>query len=340
MICTIFPSWFVRRWALCGALVISFLSLPSVPASAQTSSRGTCAQTEVHGFVMAGHQRVQGVTVRLEAMMQGNDDEIMTDSSGSFKFVGIVPSLYKLTAKGPGYKTAESTVDIRTTCTGFATFNLLPSTDATETAVPHEDPKVPHEDFNKGIDLLMNKKNASASIPYFQKVVDKAPQFAPGYLLLGTAYMGLARLPEAQKAFETAANLNPKMPEAQHSLGLCLRQEGKPQEAEKPLLQAATLNPSDPSTHFDLATTYALLNRPKDAETQARTVLQLQPKLTAVHFLLGNIMLLEKDGRSALTEFDTYLQAEPKGEFAPQARDTSEKLRAAFAAAAPQQKPK
>lgn len=339
MTCKLHFSFFNRRCSFCAGLVISLLSVFPVPAAAQK----ICRETEIHGYVMAGHRRLQGVTVRAEAMLQGSDEETATDTSGSFKFEGIVPNVYKLTVKGSGYKDAESTVDIRTSCNEFVNFNLQPlnnpspdSTSATHQQLDANEPLVPHDDLNKGIDLLMNKKNAPASVPYFQKVVDKAPKFAPGYVLLGTAYMGMARLPEAQNAFQTAVSLNPKMPEAQHSLGLCLRQEGKPQDAEKPLLQAATLNPTDPSTHFDLATTYALLNRPHDAETQARTVLQLQPKLTAVHYLLGNIMLLKKDARSALTEFDTYLKAEPQGEFAPQARDMTSKIRAAFAAAAQQ----
>jgi Flp pilus assembly protein TadD len=332
------------------ALLLLLLSILSAPLWAQRQNPPRCLHTEIHGYISAGRQKAQGVLVRLDEAGGGSAGDVMTDSSGSYRFVGIVPAVYTVTAKGAGFKDASQEADIRVSCSAFVSFTLQPLTDpsverdqANSTTSQQLDASaalVPHDDLNKGIDLLMKKKDASASIPYFQKVVNKAPKFAPGYVLLGTAYMGMARLPEAQNAFQTAANLNPKMPEAQHSLGLCLRQEGKPQDAEKPLLQAAALNPTDPSTHFDLATNYVLMNRPQDAETQARTVLQLQPQLTAVHYLLGNIMLLKKDARSALTEFDTYLKAEPQGEFAPQARDITSKIRAAFAAASAPQKSK
>src|SRR5438105_11799126 len=142
----------IYRWSFLSAVLFLGISLFSIPAVAQK----ICLATEIHGYVTAGNKRLQGIEVRVEAMTQGSDEQAMTDSSGSFRFMGVVPGVYKITAKGPGYKDAETNVDIRTTCSAFTSLSLQPlsdasvehdaassathqEVDASAAAVPHED---------------------------------------------------------------------------------------------------------------------------------------------------------------------------------------------------------
>lgn len=84
------------------------------------------------------------------------------------------------------------------------------------------------------------------AIDGFSDFVKKAPQFAPGFIGLGRAYLASGNDPRAEEAFREAIKVDPKNADAHYCLGLVLLNKKNKPEAEKEVGVAFELAPNDP----------------------------------------------------------------------------------------------
>jgi tetratricopeptide (TPR) repeat protein len=98
--------------------------------------------------------------------------------------------------------------------------------------------------YNQFIDTASLKDEES--LKAYMQFTAKAPDFSPGFVGLGKAYLGAGEDVNAEKAFREAVRLDSKNADAHYCLGLALLNERKRAEAEKEIGVAYDLAPNDP----------------------------------------------------------------------------------------------
>src|SRR5947209_6800126 len=111
------------RFSVC---VILFLSLVSFVA-AQTHP-ATARNAELKGQVRVadGRPGMVGSEVSVDQRGGGNNGLVQTDRDGKFQFSQIVPDIYVVTVRAPGYLVEPQEVDLRLVTMGYLTFTLKP----------------------------------------------------------------------------------------------------------------------------------------------------------------------------------------------------------------------
>jgi tetratricopeptide (TPR) repeat protein len=305
---------------------------------------------------LEGRPAPQGVLVLLDQApgrdtapaSRGELSRTGTDSSGRFTFTQVesMPTpgnkLYAVTAHYPGYLDAFQVVDMTFSRNGYVNLDLKRDTSKDTPNVPPGgagatvNARQPasteaQEALAKGQELLLRKGDPRHSISSFKKVVKIDPQYAPAYLLLGTAYMQTKEYGEAQSAFEKVSKLEPANATAFLGIGATLNQQGEFLAAQKPLMQSLALNPNSAEAQYELGRSYWGLGKWKEAAPHVRKSLAVNREFAVAHVLMGNVLLREKNGNSALSEFQEYLHLAPDGEQAAAVRDMVTRLQKALA---------
>jgi tetratricopeptide (TPR) repeat protein len=342
------------RRLLFSFVIVSFSLVCRV--TAQTQPGQMPGPRVINGQIrLEGRVAPQGVLVMLDQApgrdiapsAPGELARMITDSSGRFTFTRVETmatpgnKLYAITAHYPGYKDAFQVVDMTFSRNGYVNLDLKRDTSKDAPNVPPGgagatvDARQPasseaQEALAKGQELLLRKGDPKQSISSFKKVVKIDPQYAPGYLLLGTAYMQTKEYGEAQSAFEKVSKLEPANATALLGLGATLNQQGEFLAAQKPLTQSLALNPNSAEAQYELGRSYWELGKWKDAAPHVRKSLALDKQFAVAHVLMGNVFLREKNGNSALSEFQEYLRLAPEGEQASAVRDMVSRLQKAL----------
>ena len=115
-------------------------------------------------------------------------------------------------------------------------------------------------------------------------------------LNLGMLLAELGRLPEAEKAFRTAARSDPQSAPAAYNLGVLLARD-RPGEAVEWCRRAATLRPQDPRYGYTLGYFLHQQGRAAEAVAALNAVVQQNPPSSEAYVLLGSIH--ERAGRWA-----------------------------------------
>ena len=85
---------------------------------------------------------------------------------------------------------------------------------------------------------------------------------------LGTLYLRLERLPEAEDTLRKSIAVEPSFPVSHFRLGQVLEKQGRISEATQELLEACRLDPTYPEPHYALARIFRRQNDTKSAEEQ------------------------------------------------------------------------
>lgn len=335
------------------AIFLAFL----VPSSSAQSIGGFGGKRISGQIRMNGQPAPQGVLVLLDRA-RGRDTSFttgsgelgntMTDSRGKFSFENIdagqeVPEgkLYIVTVSYPGYHTAVQIVDLTASPIGYTTFDLRRDISKKMPNVPPGGPGATvsanqpssakaQEELAKGEDLLIQKHDAEGSIKEFKKLVELDPKYAPGYVLLGTAYMQTQQWEDAKTAFQTATRIEPGNATAYLGMGHVLNEQKDFSTAQRPLLRSLELNPASADAQFELGKCYWALGKWQDAEPHVRKSLEINKDFAEGHVLMGNIYLRRRDAKSALSEFQEYLRLEPSGPFAGGVKEMVGKIQKAL----------
>ncbi len=302
-----------------------------------------------------GRPAPQGVLVMLDQApgrdtapaSRGELSRTGTDSSGRFTFTQVesMPTpgnkLYAVTAHYPGYQDAFQVVDMTFSRNGYVNLDLKRDTSRDHPNVPPEgagttvSARQPanseaQQALARGQELLLRKHDPKESISSFKKVLKIEPQYAPAYLLLGTAYMQTREYAEAQSAFEKVSKLEPSNATAYLGLGASLNQRGEFLAAQKPLMRSLELNPNSAEAHYELGRGYWALGKWQDASPHVRKSLAIDRDFAMSHVLMGNVYLREKNANSALAEFQEYLRLDPDSAQAAAVKDMVAKLQRAL----------
>jgi Flp pilus assembly protein TadD len=161
----------------------------------------------------------------------------------------------------------------------------------------------------------IESKDFAAAVTAYRKYLDQRPGDAVAHFQLGYAYSGLQRLDDAREEYRKAAELNPKMPEAQLNYGLALL-EKDPAAAVEPLRRAAELLPGKAQPHFALGLALERSGQPEPAIEQYQQAETLDAKTYDIHFALGRTLLSLQRAPEAEKEFREALALKPDSDHA------------------------
>jgi Flp pilus assembly protein TadD len=190
--------------------------------------------------------------------------------------------------------------------------------------------------YQKGLKELW-QENWSAALTFFQKVIEKNPQDADAWVVvgycysklgryqdaiesykqairikpddamahynLGFAYGNLGRYQDAIEAFKQAVRIKPDDAVAHHGLGLIYCQFGLRQDAVESFKQAIRIKPDYAEAHHGLGSTYALLGRYQDAIESYKQAVRIKPDDSKAHYVLGIAYFMDGDKGLALEEY-------------------------------------
>lgn len=133
---------------------------------------------------------------------------------------------------------------------------------------------------------LANSKEYEAAADAFQQAVNADPEFARGYVELGSTFLTLKKYDQAEAAFKKAASIEDDSC-ASCGLGTLYHHMGRSKEAEVALKHAIKLDPKDSCAYDQLGRLYY------DQEDYANAIaifnekVKLKPNAVTYHFL-GN----------------------------------------------------
>lgn len=318
------------------------LALVSVTLGVQAqpgAGRPAPVMTEIHGQVRYGDTRApaERVLVRLEGFGSGVNGQVMTDSTGKFRFSGLGQATYVVTVRAPGYVEARQEADLKTTSSVYLNFNLAPDKSKSiplpvpGTVVDARIPAEAQKEFDTGRKMLLEEKKLEGGIAHLEKAVSLYPEFRDAHLLLGTAYLDSKQWEKAERELKKTLEIDAKAAAAYFALGEVYRHQQKYAEAEKVLQEGLKLEPKSHQGHFALGQVYFAKGDLAKAGPEVGQTLQLKPDYAEAYLLAGNLFLRARNAANALQMFEQYLRLEPKGALAPQTREMVEKIKKAMA---------
>ena len=140
------------------------------------------------------------------------------------------------------------------------------------------DPDLAVVRFNVGC-LSLEQNHLAAALDDLRSYTLLRTNAVDGWLKLGTAQLRARQMDAAEKSFQTALRLNPKLPEALNNLGIILQQRKKMRDALLQFSEALKHQPNYPPAMLNLAivSQQHALGRPY-AVDKYREYLALQPR--------------------------------------------------------------
>lgn len=291
---------------------------------------------EISGRVLLAETSQPGrnIEVRLERFTGGTVDQLMTDNGGRFRFIVQQRGYYKVVVNASGFRQAHQDADLQVLFRAFLVFELV--TDKSRNPASHAggvgfiDVRVPsaaRDEFARAQTALATKDFAEA-IPHLQRAVFMHPTYYEAQLLLGTMLMDLRQWEKAEDTLRRTLEIKPDSAPALLSLGEVFWRRKRFDEAERTLLEGLKLDEASWHGHFTLARLYDEQNEIKKAAPPIGRTLQLKPDFAEAHLLAGNILLKLNQRERAVIEYQEYLRLAPKGDFAAEARNLVDKLKA------------
>ena len=143
-----------------------------------------------------------------------------------------------------------------------------------------------------------------ASAGTLNKSVSLNPRFARGYVELGSAYLGLKKYHEAEKAFLKAQSLHDESC-ASCGLGIAYYKLQRYDEAVKSFQHSTSLNSNDACPYEEAGRMYYDINRFQEAVAAFKHAISLNPSF-ASYMYLGNSYVYAREFQPAV---DAYKQA-------------------------------
>src|SRR5580700_5013713 len=166
-------------------------------------------------------------------------------------------------------------------------------------------------------DAVSKQDYASAAQDY-QAYLAKKPDDAVAHYDLGYAYTALQKPADAQREYEKAIALDPKMAPAYQNLGVTLLPTD-PAAAIEPLQHAAELMPEDARTKWLLGIALEATKKDALAIEQYEAAAKLDPKSADIRNSLGFALLRTGSAGDAEAAFREAIARKPSGEAASQA---------------------
>ncbi len=293
-----------------------------------------------------GMVNASGATVTLSSGTGQFVSSTVTNTDGRFSFSSMslsnAPTTsghdYVVSASLPGYRPAESTLNMQFEAQGEATLILQPLPNASlspnYSLGRYALTAKAKSAYQRAVKLLQ-KNDYPHALSALASVVAAEPAFAPGYQMMGEAYARLHQRKQARRAWRKALQLDPTLIPSAVSLARYNNDHHRWQRALKRLhaatAPAAYAKVSPPSAKAPAAARpwqwYWEMGRAEYGSQhwrRAQTALAHAEAAGAtpanLHVLLANLAVRGHNFPAARHEFELYLKADPHGKFAHRAR--------------------
>jgi len=305
-------------------------------AAAQEEIAGSGATVNVRVTSVEGEQPLERVRVDLLHFPDRYIQEGFTDASGRLEFHGLwAPAAYVLRAEKDGQQTTEVRFDLRRGESVQEVSIRMPALKAVSSPRPGgvssvralSIPPPASKEFQKGAELLNQKKNPRTSIEHLQKALASYPGYFEAYFLLGMAYLQLNSPGEAQDALRQAIKLNPKFIEPYYPLATLLIGKKAYQEGERLLLQARELDPNGWRWPFELARSEAYQKQWDQALACGQSALKMPNAPPKVHLLMADLYSNTGKPDKAIEELEEFERLNPSSPYIPRVHQVIAELR-------------
>lgn len=311
--------------ALCAPAFAQRESDPSLPGST----------LEIAGQVrgVSGQKTIENVMVRLERFGGSLVDQVMTDSTGRFRFSRLLQGQYVVSAKAEGVTARTGQIDInRLQPRQYVLLQLQPVEEtfrSREGKAAVIDARVPAEargEFEKARAALREGKTQGATL-HLENAARIYPDFYDAHVMLADLYIKAREWVKAEASLRRAVGIRPRDSDALATLGEAYRLQKKYTDAEAALVAALKLDRGSWRGHFTLGRVYWEKGEVERAAPHVGQALKIHPQYPEGHLFAGNIFMRLNLPQNALAAYEEYLRLAPDGEFAPQMRESVAKLR-------------
>jgi tetratricopeptide (TPR) repeat protein len=129
---------------------------------------------------------------------------------------------------------------------------------------------------------------------------------------LGMVYFGQGRVGLAEKEFDRAVTLAPRVALFHHNRATLLRDRGRPDEALAECSQAVALSPRDALFHYTLGNLLRDLGREDEALAELQESVHLDPDSPQSHGNLANVLLDLGRREEAVAEYRRAIDLDPR----------------------------
>lgn len=269
------------------------------------------AQATLSGRVldeMSG-EPIEGATITLRNLDNGQVVEIESDSSGRFFRRGLTMGRYEMRFEKDGYVTVRDERRLR----GGQTQHEAVMTPATIAALgPESSPEyaAAFEAFNSG--------DREGAIELLEEILDQAPDFASGHLLLARSHFELSAWEPAIESYQRVIELNPEVAIAYLDLGVAYAETEQIELAKQYFETALEMQPPDSTIHYNIGTVYVRADELDQAILHLRQATELDPENALAHKALAFALARQSDTEGAIRHLERYLAIMPD---APDAAD-------------------
>ncbi len=256
---------------------------------------------------------------------------------GKFRFAGLQPGAYTITAFVPGRTEGRLTVDVGPSSADSrgrvsVRVTMEESREAIESGsrVSARQLAIPakaRRDFERALQRL-SQHDVPGAIKLLERAVAEAPHFAAAWNHLGTIAYQTQNYPLAERHFRRGLEADSEAYEPLVNLGGVLLNLGRPDEARSYNLYAVLKRPRDPLAQSQLGMTYFLLSRWQEAEKHLREAIRLDPgHFSHPQLMLAEILQHRGDRAGAAAQLEEFLRLHPDAPVAGSLRERVAELR-------------
>src|ERR1700674_5894607 len=157
----------------------------------------------------------------------------------------------------------------------------------------------------------MNQQLFEKGLKAFQQAAELDPKLTIARLNQGIAFLNLQKVDDAKAALEAALKQDPKNPNAWYNLGLLAKNTGDAQAAIDAFKRVTEIDPNDPDTWYFLGTAYVQAKQFSQAIDAFQHALKLNPLHASAEFGLSRAYQQSADlthAREHLTRFQYITQ--------------------------------
>jgi len=175
--------------------------------------------------------------------------------------------------------------------------------------------------FEKGTQLLL-KGDFGASLPYFRKVIERAPFYYRAYHNSGLALYRLGQIDAAALEFQKSIEVtNGGFAPSLFALSMVFYQRADFPQAESLIRRGLLVAPDSAIGKYCLGLVQFSLGHISEAERSALEALSLDPRRADALFLLARVHEQQHNPYAVVTDAQAYLKRDPHGAFQADAVD-------------------
>jgi len=160
--------------------------------------------------------------------------------------------------------------------------------------------------------LVAREGKTDEAIGYFQKALDKNPDYAVAWQNLGNAYRQKKDWESARKALDRAVELRPEDAEANYGLGMVYAQLNDTARAHEYLQKALAARPAYPEALNNLGILYLRTGRAEEAKKSFAESIRVAPEFAQAYLNLARVYAIQGEKAKARDTLQELLKAHPE----------------------------